>query len=181
MTLEHFFKANQTPMQATLKTRTLVRMNKKAKDANKTPNPFWGRVYKISTVVVDVNRDYESEVNKQRAIEAKPQDFTKASLVWGKHESKALLINTDANGVVSKYLQTIVVGYKGSGTYVLDNGTGKEDTAINFADFAMFMPEKKEDTAKRQHVEDTVVVRSFKFESILELVIRDPLVIKLVP
>ena len=168
MNILDFMKMNETLLQATLTTRTIVKSNKKNKAKTKV-NAF-GDVFKVQKTVVDINRDYEKAVKQQQAVEGVPTDFEKEKLSWGKHICKAVI---EHNG--GMYLQTITVGKRGKSVY--ENSKGE---AVNFEDIEEFMPAYK--PSAKQHLEDEVQVRTYAFKSILEVVIKtSEMVIKLVP
>ena len=168
MSILAFLQMNETLLQATMTTRTEVKLNKKNKAKTKV-NPF-SVVYKVQKSVVDINRDYEKAVKQQQAVEGVPTNFEKEKLTWGKHVCKAVIEHKD-----NLYLQTILVGKRGKTVY--ENANGE---SVNFADIVEFMPERK--ASAKQNLEDEVQVRTFAFKNILELVIKTPdMVIKLTP
>ena len=164
MTMTAFFAANTAPLTGVLLTaKTEVKLNKKDVDTKTIKNPF-GPVFKIYKAVVSINKDYEKDVNQSRAIEGKEQDFQKEGLKWGHHAHGKAIIEKDG----SLYLQTIVEGYRGDSEYVDENGNPVDYEAIK-----PFMPVKKAE-APKQGLEDTVKVRTFKYESILNLIVKTP-------
>jgi len=171
MSMTAFFAANTSPLTGVIMTaKTAVKLNKKDVATKTIPNPF-GPIFKIYKAVVSINKDYEKDVNQNRAIEGKEQDFQKEGLKWGRHAYGKAIIEKDGG----LYLQTIVEGYRGGSEYVDENGN-----PVDFEAIKPFMPVKKEE-APKQGLEDAVIVRTFKYESILQLAIKtDNLVINLV-
>jgi len=170
MTMTSFFAMNQSKMNATLATKTLVKMNKKDVATKQIPNPH-GNVYKIQRVHVELNGDYELNVNQSRAVEEKEQDFTKGDLKWGRHAYGKAIIENDGK----LYLQTTELGKVGKVEYVDENGN-----PVDYESIKPFMPVYK--PSAKQGLEDEVKIRTFKYESVLEIIIKtDTLVLKLVP
>lgn len=169
MTMTSFFAANTNKMTATLATKTVVKMNKKDVSTKTIANPH-GTVYKIQRVHVELNGDYEKNVNQSRAVEEKEQDFVKGDLKWGQHKFGKAIIEKDGG----LYLQTTELGKVGNVEYVDENGNPVEYSAIK-----PFMPVYK--PSAKQGLEDEVKIRTFKYESVLEVIIKtDTLVLKLV-
>lgn len=172
MSMTAFFSMNTTPLTGVVMTaRTEVKLNKKDVATKTIPNPF-GKIFKIYKAVVSINKDYEKDVNQNRAIEGKDQDFQKEGLKWGQHAHGKAIIEKDG----TLYLQTIVEGYRGGSTYEDEHGNPVTLDAIK-----PFMPVKKAE-APKQGLEDAVMVRTFKYDSILQLAIKtDSLIINLTP
>ena len=169
MTMTSFFAANTNKMNAVLKTKTVVRMNKKDVATKQIANPH-GTVYKIQRVQVELNGDYEKNVNQSRAVEEKSQDFEKGELKWGQHKFGKAIIENDGK----LYLQTTELGKIGDVEYVDENGN-----PVDYASIKPFMPVYK--PSAKQGLEDEVKIRTFKYESVLEIIIKtDTLVLKLV-
>lgn len=171
MSMTSFFAANTAPLHGVVMTaKTEVKLNKKDVATKSIPNPF-GKIFKVYKAVVSINKDYEKDVNQNRAIEGTEQDFQKEGLKWGHHAHGKAIIEKDG----SLYLQTIVEGYRGGSEYFDEAGN-----PVNLSDIKPFMPVKKAE-APKQGLEDAVMVRTFKYESILQLAIKtDSLVINLV-
>lgn len=162
MTMTAFFAMNTSPLAGCIMTaKTEVKLNKKDVATKTIKNPF-GPIFKIYKAVVTVNKDYEKDVNQNRAVEGKEQDFQKEGLKWGHHAHGKAIIENDGQ----LYLQTIVEGYRGESEYVDENGNPVDYEAIK-----PFMPVKKAE-APKQGLEDSVKVRTFKYESILNLVVK---------
>lgn len=170
MSMTSFFAANQTKMNAVLKTKTVVRMNKKDVATKQIANPHC-LVYKIQKVHVELNGDYEKNVNQSRAVEDKEQTFEKGEMKWGVHKFGKAIIEKDGN----LYLQTTELGkVGGSVEYVDENGN-----PVDYAAIKPFIPAYK--PSAKQDLEDEVKIRTFKYESIMEVIIKtDTFVLKLV-
>lgn len=156
-TLLNFLQRNETPLQAVLTTKTVVKLNKKSKDKTKV-NPFT-TVYKIQTVVIGLNENYEKLVKQQQAVEGVTTNFEAEKLPWGKHICKAVIEHNS-----NLYLQSVIIGKRGKTQYV--NAMGH---SISFNEFEDFLPTKSVNT--KQNLTDTVNVRTFKFENIVKLAI----------
>ena len=168
MSILAFMKMNETLLQATIVTRTIVKLNKKNKAKTKV-NAF-GDIYKVQKSIVDINRDYEKAVKQQQAVDGVPTNFEKEKLTWGKHVCKAVIEHNS-----NLYLQTILVGKRGKTVY--EDAKGE---VVKFEDIVEFMPERK--ASAKQNLEDEVQVRTFAFKNILEVVIKtNDMVIKLTP
>ena len=76
--LVNFFSKYQAATRAVVVTRTPVKMNKKDVATKEIPNPFT-EVFKVQTIEVELNADYEQKVNDQRLLEGIAQDFVAGS------------------------------------------------------------------------------------------------------
>lgn len=160
MNLVTYFQANTAKTRLTMVTKTAVKMNKKDVATKSVANPF-KEIFKIQTVVVDVNADYEDKVNDQRVAEGEMPDFEKQNMVWGSHVGHSAIIEN--NGQL--YLQTIEVSKLGDVQYIDGNGKVIEYSAIK-----PFIPNYTKPVS--QGLDNEVKVRSFKLTSIVEAVIK---------
>ena len=144
-------------MNAELTSKTEVKLNKRG-------NPFT-LVTKTKTTLVTINGDYADSVNVQRLIESESDTFKALRPVWGENLTKSLVKHNE-----KFYLQVIENGVKGNTVYHDQDGN-----VIKYEDFAAFKPAKS--SSSRQEVEDTVIVKKYKLESVKQIVIRSPLVL----
>lgn len=147
-------------VSATLMSKTVFKLNKKDVATKSIANPF-GTIYKIQMMDVELNTQYEEEVNARRMVEGNAQDFEAGALKWGKAINN-IVIEKDGN----MYVKTVVIGKIGDSTYIDENGN-----TVQFADFAQFVPPYS--GSAKQAVTDEVKVRTFKISSISRLVVAD--------
>lgn len=167
-----FLKMNQAPFSATIKTRTEFALLKKSTDGKKTPNNF-GTIYKVQQVYAGINHDYQKSVNQQRAVEGVDQNFIADELKWGKVVKGTKSVVEKAGGM---YLKTIELGKVGSAHY--ENEAGER---VAFEDIKKFISTAK-GSSKKQELEDEVKVRTYKFSSILDIVVKaNDLVVRFKP
>lgn len=152
--LINFFHSVNTPLRAKVVTRTPVKMNKKDV-ATKTIANTLGDIYKVQTIEVDLNADYEGTVNNHRLFENKQQDFKAEDLTWGRHVNGAVI---EHEGQL--YLKTIEVSKIGPCVYETASGT-----QINYSEFAAFVPQYG--GAVKQKLDDEVKVRTFKLSNVI--------------
>ena len=159
MTLNAFFAMNIAPMQATITTRTPVKLNGTGR-TTKTKNPF-NTVYKIQKQLVAVNHDYETEVNTQRAVEGKATDFT-AGRGFGTLVAGRSIIEKDGQ----RYLQAIKLADVGKATY--EDAVGNPVTYDEIKDFVA----AGRNAYKNQGLDDAVQFRTFNVENITNLIVK---------
>jgi len=150
--LVQFFNKFKSPVRATMITKTPVKMNKKDVATKSIENPF-SIVYKLQTVVVELNGDYEQKVNDQRLLEDKDQDF-KAQKNWFTNVN-----NTIVQKDQQLYFKVIEVE-KQSATYQLCNGA-----QVPYEDFAKFVPNRS--PSPKQDLDDEIKVRTYKIENVI--------------
>lgn len=158
--LVKFFDAYKGQTRAMIVTKTPVKMNKKDVATRQIENPH-GDVFKIQTVEVELNADYEQKVNDQRLLENVTQDFVATSRNWGKRVNGAIVEN---HGQL--YLHAIEVGRVGKAKY--ETRTGRE---VNYADLLPFIPAYA--GTKSQGVKDEIKVRDYKMTNVIGLNIGD--------
>lgn len=159
MKLVTYFQANQAKTRLTLVTKTVVKMNKKDVATKSVANPF-SVVFKLQTVVVDVNADYEDKVNDQRVAEGDMPDFEKQA-IWGSHVGNSAIVENHGQ----LYLQTIEVAKLGQSEYIDVNGN-----VVDYDLIKPFIPAYTKPVS--QGLDNEVKVRTFKLSSIIEAVIK---------
>ena len=158
--LVNFFTNYKAATRAVIVTRTPVKMNKKDVATKQIANPF-AEVYKVQTIEVELNADYEQKVNDQRLIEGAAQNFEAEGRSWGKHVNGAIV---EKNGQF--YLHTILIGKVGKAKY--ETASGRE---VNYDDLLPFIPVYNSNP--KQQLEDDVKVRDFKLSNVIGLNIDD--------
>lgn len=154
--LVDFFNHFKSPTRATIVSRTPVKMNKKDVATKQIANPF-GEVFKVQTVVVDLNADYEQKVNDQRFIEGSAQTFEAEGRAWGKHINNAIVEKTGR-----LYLHCIEVNKMGCPRY--ETATGRD---VDYNDLLPFIPVRSSNT--KQQLAEEVKVRDFSLPNIIGL------------
>lgn len=157
--LVQFFNAFRAPARAMIVTRTPVVVRQKDVATKSIENVLFNgktdatTVFKVQTAIVDLNANYEGEVNNVRALEDKATNFDVEERKWGEHVNATIIKKGD-----TLYMQTIEIE-KVAVTYELN---GK---AIPFDDFAMFVPEVK--PSPKQALANDVKVRAFKLDNVI--------------
>ena len=124
-------------------------------------NPHLGRVTKktdnIRIILFASMKGYENMVKRRLIKEGKnPDDFKVASLPWGNRISEDSPI-IEHNG--NYYIQTIAQG-SGQSRYFLDNREVEKESIIGM---------KEPTKSVKQNLDNEVVVRTFKLDSIREI------------
>lgn len=158
--LVNFFSKYQAATRAVVVTRTPVKMNKKDVATKEIPNPFT-EVFKVQTIEVELNADYEQKVNDQRLLEGIAQDFVAGSRNWGKRVNGSIV---EKQGQL--YLHCIVGKKVGKAKYETKSGR-----AVDYSEFAAFVP--KYNGTPSQELENEVQVRDFKLQNVIGLNIDD--------
>lgn len=158
--LINFFTNFKSCQRATIVTKTPVKMNKKDVATKQIANPH-GDVFKVQTIVVEFNADYQGKVNDQRLLEGVAQDFVATSRAWGKHVNGSIVENHG-----QFYLHCVEIEKQGKAVY--ETRGGKK---VNYADLLDFIP-KYNGTAS-QELEDEVKVRDFKLQNVIGINIAD--------
>ena len=123
----------------------------------KTNNPYFGKVYKFYSVNSISNANYERAVNRQREREGKETDFETLPRVWGERVGKSPVIQHKGQFYFAIHVKTLTSDV----TYKDVNGNIVEKESI-----APFLPKK---SPSRQGVENEIIVRTYKIESILKM------------
>lgn len=158
--LVKFFDAFRGQTRAKIVTRTPVTMRKKDVATKSIENPFTA-IFKVQTIEVELNADYQGKVNNQRVIESKDTDFTAEELKWGKAINGSI-VKKDRN----LYLKTILVGNIGSPKYELPRGE-----LIDVREFAAFLPVNN--GSPKQDLVDEVRVRTFNLDNVIGINIEN--------
>lgn len=156
--LVKFFYNNTTPVRGNIVTRTPVKMNKKDVATKQIANPH-GAIYKVQTINVELNPAYEMQVNTERMLEGKEQDFEAEARKWGVHVNGGII---ERNGQL--YLHTIEEEKIGSPVYQTEGGK-----PIAYNEFAPFLPAYV--PSKKQGLKNDVKVRTFKLENVIGMFI----------
>ena len=158
--LINFFNNFKSCQRATIVTKTPVKMNKKDVATKQIENPN-GEVFKVQTIVVEFNADYQGKVNDQRLLEGVAQDFVSEGRSWGKHVNGSIVENHG-----QFYLHCVEIEKQGKAVYETKGGK-----KVDYADLLAFIP-KYNGTAK-QELEDEVKVRDFKLQNVIGINIAD--------
>lgn len=156
--LVRFFNDNQSAVKGNIVTRTPVKMNKKDVATKTIENPN-GAVYKVQTINVELNAEYEIKVNTARMLEGKEQDFEVEARKWGVHNNKSII---EKNGQL--YLQVIEGDRIGSPVYETEAGV-----EVKYDDLKPFIPAYN--ASAKQGLETDVKVRTFKLENVIGMFI----------
>lgn len=152
--LVKFFDGYKSATRAKIVTRTPVTMRKKDIATREIENPFT-EVYKVQTVEVELNANYEQKVNDQRMLEGAEQSFEAGGRAWGKHVNGAIV---EKNGTL--YLHTIEIGRIGKPKY--ETKTGRE---VNYEEIKPFIPAYN--GTPGQGLVEEVKVRDYKLMNVI--------------
>lgn len=141
-------KSLNKPTLAKIITRTLVHMNKFSKDKS-IANPY-KRVYKVSTLIVELNPARKSSANQKRIT---------ASHAWGKHVGNGIF---ERNG--KTYISVI------SKRVVMVNHLTR-DALIEKSEIEDFLP--KQSKSNKQNLDNLVAYRTFSVDNILSIQLLD--------
>ncbi len=126
---------------------------------NKTNNPYYGEVTKVTEATVNINFNYQNAVNNARAKEDKEADFVAQPRKWGQHvPGTPLILHNGAYYLEARFLKNT------STTYYHKN------VECDKSLFESFMPTVKE--SKTQDLENQVIMRDFKIENIKSVVVN---------
>jgi hypothetical protein len=128
---------------------------------NKTNNPYYGEVTKITTANVFINFNYQNSVNKARIKEGNEEVFEAHSRKWGERITGTPLIMH--KGVF--YLEARLLSTDKTRSALFHLGQ-----PINKALLSPYVTEKKS-SAEHQGVseENVIVMRDYKVENIREI------------
>lgn len=158
--LVNFFSNYKSAVRAVVVTRTPVKMNKKDVATKQIANPF-AEVFKVQTIEVELNADYEQKVNDQRLLEGVAQTFEAEGRAWGKRINGSIV---EKQGQL--YLHCIVGKKIGKARY--ETKTGR---SVEYSEFAAFVPNYNSNP--KQALENDVQVRDFKLQNVIGLNIDD--------
>jgi len=153
MNIVEFAKIVKPDTKAILQTKTAVKMNKKDVDTKNIPNPYT-EVFKINTIKVTMNADYQYRVNEQRIKEGNTANFEAKSLGYGQMIGNALLEN---NGQL--YIKCIEENRIGVPIYV-----DAANNVIEYDELKPFIPTRKSNS---QGLDEEIKVRNFKVDSVI--------------
>lgn len=156
--LIHFFNNNKMPVKGNVVTRTVVKMNKKDVATKQIANPY-EVIYKVQTVAVELNAQYENRVNSARMFEGKEQNFEAEERKWGGHVNASIIKHGEE-------LYLSVVEESKVGTPVYETETGDE---VSYDDLLPFLPVRK--PAPKQALDNEVKVRTFKLTNVIGMFI----------
>lgn len=159
--LVSFFSKYRSLAKVEIVSATDQKMNKKDVATKTEANPYT-KVRKITAFEAEVNVDYEDRVNHQRVVEGKEMDFEASKPKWGTPISKAI---SEKDG--SYYLK-LIPGIKLAGNSYED----QDGKPLEYSDFERFIPVAKPvSSSGRQEVDQAVVFRTYKLDSILKITI----------
>lgn len=158
--LVEFFNKYKSPAKVEVVAVTSQKMNKKDVATKTEANPFTS-ISKITNFEAEVNVDYEDRVNHQRIAEGKEMDFEAANARWGTPISKAI---TEKDG---KFYLKLIPGIRLNDTYYQD----QDGKRVLQEEFIRFVPVSKPSGSGRQEVDQAVVFRTYKLDSIIGLTI----------
>lgn len=121
---------------------------------NKTDNPFFGRLLKLSHVSGTIGSSYENTVNNQLGREEKPLDFDAQARAYGEHNGKALIEHK------GKSYLAISVEHTGKPIFFCD-GKQIEKSAVESYLKKSAPPKTQENLDKK------VIYRNYTLENIL--------------
>ena len=139
---------------ATITAETELKMNKKN-------NPYYGEVTKVTEANVNINFNYTNAVNNARLKEGNEEEFVAQPRKWGQKVPGTPLVLHEGN----YYLEARFLGYSKTNSVYYHNNKVVEKTLLE-----SFIPAVRE--AKNQDLENEVIVRSFKIQSIKEVLVN---------
>jgi len=143
---------------ATIVSETDVKMNKKN-------NPYYGTITKLTRANVNINFIYANAVNNARLKEGKEADFVPQARKWGEKVPGTPLVLHEGK----YYLECRFLGYeKTKSIYFHNTDTGS--ALIEKSIIEEYLPKVSE--SKTQDLENEIVLRSFKIESIREVFVN---------
>lgn len=158
--LVEFFNKYKSPAKVEVIAATAQKMNKKDVATKTEANPYT-QINKITNFEAEVNVDYEDRVNHQRIAEGKSMDFEAASARWGTPISKAI---TEKEG---KFYLKLIPGIRLNDIVYED----QDGNRLLQEEFIRFVPVAKPNGSGRQEVDQAVVFRTYKLDSIIALTI----------
>lgn len=129
-----FLRGIKAATPATIVIRTEPKMNKfgrtRTTTGEKVPNPWLGRVYKLSKYQVFLNFDYEKSVNRQLAREDKEPEFKAAERTWGVKDGRCLVFYEGVWYLNCKLERKLDVEFRGV----------DDDALIDVSELGEFLP-----------------------------------------
>ncbi len=131
---------------------TSVKMNKKDVETKTIKNPY-DSATKVSTIIVDINPQYEDVVNQQREAEEKSADFESQERKWGTNIGRGI-VEKDGKLYLSYIpVQTVL------NSYFVNNDL------IEYSELKPFIPVKKPN--EKQDLENEVKFRTVSMSNII--------------
>lgn len=156
--LVNFFNNNKMPIKGNVVTRTPVKVNKKDVATKLIANPH-GVIYKVQTVSVELNAQYENRVNTARMFEGKEQNFEAEERKWGERVNASIVKKGEE-------LYLAVVEESKVGFPVYETEAGDE---VSYDDLIPFIPAYK--PAPKQALDSEIKIRTFKLTNVIGLFI----------
>lgn len=159
--IRHHEQYGARPAQVEIATRKRLLKRSRATGA---ANPFGCERVKLAKLSVFFNTDYQTAVNRQRARENKPADFT-AEPNWFSHETRSIVLHKGE--ARSPYIFLRVIKELAPPRYFV-NGVEVEKSGL-----VEFLPKSdlQDDPCDKQGLNSPVCVRCLKLESILSITI----------
>lgn len=152
--MHYDFTTDRKNVKIILTAKVAVKMNK-------TGNPYYGKVEKLSVVEAEWGFNYKEEVQKNRDAEGITEEFVPLERIWGTR-------------VISDGRITPLIEHKGK-RYVALKVTRSisceylyEGKPIAFAEIEKYLPAKKEE-GQRQGTETKVRERDYSLENIIKV------------
>lgn len=139
----------------TLMSRTMPVMNKTI--GRRTPNPYYGRTFKVAKVHGIINWRYESAVNRQRERENKEPDFEALPRSWGQRLEGQPFVEYEGRLYLEIKVQMILEHY-----YETLDGL-----RLDLSHVESFLPQRRPQS--RQGLNKEVVLRDYAIDSVVEL------------
>jgi hypothetical protein len=155
---------NGTNMFASVMTVTEPKMVVKDR-ITKEPNPYLGRVKKISKMVLSLGNNYESAVENRRKKEGVQGGFQAGTITGRRHVSR-MILESEKNPE-QKYLEVFAMSNTPAQVeYRLDDGT-----VVDAEKIKPYLPVESEN--KSQGLENDVKVFTYKLENVREVKIGE--------
>jgi hypothetical protein len=139
---------------ATFVAITEVKLNKS--------NPYFGRIQKKQRSNVFINFDYENSVNKALLKEGKVADFKAKPRAWGNRiPNTPLILHKNTYYLEARFLKNEPIV-----EYFLDN------EPVDKADIQDYLPKDKIEESKPHGLEEAIIIRDFKIDSIHEITVN---------
>ncbi len=148
----------------TISTRTEPKLTKKHR-GTKEPCPY-EKVFKVATVQLQIDVDYENCVNAAREREGKEGNFKAKERTWGIHIGGSLIEHTPKGSTKKVYYLELPSRKCLSVAYEDIEGNPIEGEQLESLKVGFFDSPKK---SSRQGLENEIVWRTYKLDSILTL------------
>lgn len=136
----------------------------------KTGNPYLNKVTKRQFHNVQIGFNYTNAINNRRDKEGEEKDFVASPRKWGRRINGTPIVEHVKSGEygVNYYLETRVLNSQKPDYYL--NGV-KLNNEVVLNDVLSFMS-KKHSNAEHQGVENEVIVRDFRLDSIIAVTLN---------